>query len=337
VDDDNSPWRTTLIRGIRGSGKTALLSDIRVNLDERNVISVDIVPNEAILENILTQLYRQLPKGILKTMPRLKSINLTRGVSVDFDGDKDRSYFKETFSYQIMEMMDAFMKKGKHIVFLVDEVQKHTEGMRIFISTYQNLIMREYSVSMVMAGLPSAVSKVLNDKILTFLRRAKQIDLNNIELIIIEHEFKKVFANEGSILTDEVVSKAAACTHGYPYLIQLIGYYLWEDMKNGSSVDVLEDVLVKAKAELFQNVHSVVFDDLSNQDRNFVFAMYEDEGVSSVSDIGKRMQKEKNQLSPSRNRLITAKVIKPAGHGLLSFSYPYMKEFLLYKKLELEY
>jgi len=30
-----------------------------------------------------------------------------------------------------MELMDAYMKQGKHIVFLIDEAQKHTDEMRV--------------------------------------------------------------------------------------------------------------------------------------------------------------------------------------------------------------
>ena len=93
--------------------------------------------------------------------------------------------------------------------------------------------------------------------------------------------------------------------------------------------------MFKSKMELFRNVHRLVFSDLSNRDRDFVFAMSEDEGASSVSDIGERMQKKKNFISLYRERLISAGIVKPCGHGLLCFRYPYMREFLLGMKKEL--
>jgi hypothetical protein len=65
--------------------------------------------------------------------------------------------------------------------------------------------------------------------------------------------------------------------------------------------------------------------------------MSDDEGFSSVTDIGERMQKKKNFISLYRERLISTGVIKPCGHGLLCFNYPYMREFLVYKKQELGY
>ena len=334
VDDKNSPWRTTLITGIRGSGKTALLSDIRINLDSRGVIALYVVPNEAVLDSVLVQLYRQLPKSISDALPEFKNISVNLGVSVGFEKDKKTPYFVETFSYQIMEIMDIYMKQEKHIVFLVDEAQKHTEDMRVFISAYQDLVMREYSVSMVMAGLPSVISDVLNDDVLTFLRRAKQVELENVEFMIVEHEFKKVFLNSCTTLTEEMVSKAAAETYGYPYLIQLVGYYLWDYMHGNNSIDMFGEVLFKSKAELFRNVHKLIFADLSNLDREFLFAMSEDEGCSPVSVIGERMKKKKNFISLYRERLISAGVVKPDGHGKLCFNYPYMREFLIYKKQE---
>ena len=337
VDDVNSPWRTTLITGVRGSGKTALLSDIRSNLDHQNAIALYVIPNEALLDSVLSQLHRQLPKSISGAAPELNSISVNLGVSVGLERDKKTPYFTETFSYQIMDLMDVYMKQGKHIVFLVDEAQKHTEDMRILISTYQDLVMREYSVSMVLAGLPLVVSDILNDDVLTFLRRAKQVELENVELMIVEHEFKKIFLGISTNLTQDVVTKAAAGTYGYPYLIQLVGYYLWDEAQCGNNPDVLDEVLFKSKVELFRNVHKLVFSDLSNREREFVFAMSEDEGFSSVSDIGERMQRKKNYMSLYRERLISAGVVKPAGHGLLCFCYPYMREFLLYKKQELGY
>jgi len=335
VEDINSPWRTTLITGVRGSGKTALLSDIRNSLNSRDVIALYVVPNEALLDNVLVQLYRQLPKSISDAIPEFKNISVNLGVAVGFEKDKKVPYFTETFSYQIMELMDACMKHEKHIVFLIDEAQKHTEDMRILISKYQDLVMREYSVSMVIAGLPSVVTDILNDDILTFLRRAKQVELENVETMVVEHEFKKVFLGSDTKLTEEIASKAAIATYGYPYLIQLVGYYLWEEMQESDSIDLFDDVLFKSKTELFRNVHRLIFADLSNRDREFVFAMAEDDESSSVGLIGERMKKEKNFISLYRERLISAGVIKPCGHGLLCFNYPYMREFLHYKKQEL--
>ena len=323
-----------MITGVRGSGKTALLSDIRIKLDSTEVIALYVVPNEVILDSVLVQLYRQLPKSINSVLPEFKGISANVGASVSFEKNRKKPYFTETFSWYIMEIMDICMKEGKHIVFLIDEAQKHTEDMRVFITTYQDLVMREYRVSMVLAGLPSVVSDILNDDVLTFLRRAKQVELENVDLMIVEHEFNRVFSDVHSSLPGDMLTKAARATFGYPYLIQLIGYYLWEDIHGGEDVDILEDVLFKSKTEMYRNVHKLIFSGLSNMDREFLFAMTEDEGSSSVSSIGERLMKKKSYISLYRERLISAGVIRSCGYGTICFNYPYMKDFLLSKKQE---
>ena len=327
IDDENSPWRTTLVTGIRGSGKTALLSDIRINLENSDAVAIYVVPNESILENVLVQLYRQLPKSITGALPELKNFSVNFGVSVGFGKDRDKPYFTETFYYQFLELLDIYKKHKKHIVFLVDEAQKHTAEMRIFVTTYQELIIKEYPVNMVMAGLPSVISDILNDDVLTFLRRAKQVELENVELVIVDYEFKKLFLSVNASLTEETVVKAACATYGYPYLIQLVGYYLWENMP-GDQINILDNVLINSKTELFRNVHKLIYAGLSAQDREFVNAMSEDGDISTVAEIGGRLKMKKNLVSVYRERLISAGVVKSAGHGLLCFNYPYMKEFL---------
>jgi len=84
--------------------------------------------------------------------------------------------------------------------------------------------------------------------------------------------------------------------------------------------------------ELFNNVHQLVYFDLSHKDREFIMAMAEDRSSSKIQNIMARLSKDKGYISRYRERLITSGVIKPVGHGLLAFTYPYMGEFLQKKK-----
>jgi len=115
-------------------------------------------------------------------------------------------------------------------------------------------------------------------------------------------------------------------------LFQLLGYYLWENGKQKIDDEILAQSLIEAKAELFQNVHQLVFTDLSNKDREFAMAMSEDKNYSRIQDIMTRLGKDKGYISRYRERLITSGVIKSVGYGTLAFTYPYMGEFLKRKK-----
>jgi len=331
IDEENSPWRTTLITGIRGSGKTALLNSVHNRLNELDVVVVSVSPDDDFLNDILTQIYNQLPKSKLRLLPKFKDITINMGISIGLERKQEDTPFTNIFRNHLTKMLDLLKKENIHTTFLIDESQKHTSAMRTFISSYQKLIGQGYSVSMVLAGLPAVVSTILNDAILTFLRRAKRVNLENVEISLVNYDYKSVFENSEYNIDIDVLNKAAKFSYGYPYLFQLVGYYLWENAKVFNAEDLLEKTMIQAKAELFRNVHSLVFSDLSYKDKEFVFSMLEDMHQSKFSDIIKRLEKEKSYVSRYRERLISGGVVKSVGHGLLGFTYPYMREFLKIK------
>jgi len=328
IYEENSPWRTTLVTGIRGSGKTALLNSIHNQLSELGCIIVSVSPEDDFLDDILTQVYNQLPKSKPQLIPKVKEIKIGAGVSIGFERNQEDVPFTNIFRNHLTKMLDILRKDNIHTVFLVDESQKHTSAMRTFIATYQKLTGQGYSVSMVLAGLPAVVSSILSDDILTFLRRAKRVELENVDIPLVSYDYRYIFEKSEYSIDIDVINEAANLSCGYPYLFQLVGYYLWENAKVLSGDELFNKTKLQAMSELFRNVHCLVLSDLSYNDREFAFAMLEDEKQSKFSDIMRRLGKEKNYVSRYRERLISSGAVKSVGHGLLDFSYPYMREFL---------
>jgi len=335
ITNKNSPWRSTLLIGVRGSGKTAVLSQIQAKAMDMDIFVVSVSPEDDFLDNVLGQLHKQLSKSKLKGLPRIKSISLNYGVSISFEKSDDTQNFTKTFRYQITEMLEIVKKSGKDVIFLIDESQKHNEDLRTFIGTYQHLIREEYPICLIMAGLPEVVSEILNDSVLTFFRRANQVSLRNVGISLVKQEYKNVFINTNKNLAESVIEDAAESTYGYPYLIQLIGYYLWENINKNYCGDLVTQVLVEAKDRLFRNVHQLVYDKLSPRDKEFLFAMADDNGQSLNKDILVRLGKDKNYVSMYRARLISRGIVISTGYGTLGYAYPYMREFLIEKRNEI--
>lgn len=95
-----------------------------------------------------------------------------------------------------------------------------------------------------MAGLPHAVSGVLNDKVLTFLNRANKVRLGAISVESIRAYYEQTFHAMGISVNKELLEQSAKMTEGLPYLMQLIGYYLTIYSKD--SAIITEEVLNKA-------------------------------------------------------------------------------------------
>ena len=330
MNNINSPWRTTLLTGVRGSGKTAILSDLQMRFKENNEVVVLVTPVEGFLEDILGQVYRQLPKSFASKLPKVTSVNTGLGATFNVGNKKEEPYFTSTFRYQITSMLEEVAKKKIKLIILMDEVQKHSPEMRIFITTYQQLLMEGFEIILVMAGLPNAINDILNDKVLTFFRRSMQIKLDFVDYDLVRHDYQEVFTARYSDLSEQVIEDMVLATKGYPYLIQLIGYYMWESLESKSDEALaFKSTMIKVLSALYTNVHQLIYTELSNGDKKFVAAMAEDPEKTMVSDIEIRLNRNKGYVSRYRARLIILGVVKAVGHGELAFGIPYMREFIL--------
>ena len=332
LNDSNDPNRTTIITGIRGSGKTAILSDIHASLDPKKSAIINVTAREGMLLEILDEFVRNSKgKGWFG-----KGYSGIQGFSVGALGfsvglTKKSENEPHSFRFMLSGLLDELKGKRIKAVFLIDEVHNDTQEMREFAATYQHLVREEYDVALVMAGLPSSVNDVLNDKILTFLRRAHRVELENIDTKAVEIAYEQAFSAAGRSFLGDALREAAKASEGYPYLIQLLGYFLF---KNGSpAIDskLTRQSLELAKIELFRNVHAMLFQELSAKDRAFLFAMAEDDGISDFSSIRERLGVSPGYASKYRSRLLISGLIRSPGHGRLTFAPPYMREYITEK------
>jgi hypothetical protein len=327
IGHPNDPNRTTILTGIRGTGKTAILSDIHALLEEKGCLVVDVTANDGMLRTILDEFGRKAKTLFGKKVSDVKSfsagaIGFSFGVTVE-DDDKARG-----FRYAVSVALDALKHKKIETIFLIDEVHNRTPEMREFAITYQHLIRENYGVSLLMAGLPRSVSDVLNDHVLTFLRRSHRVSLENIDIKVVAIAYENAFSLSGRTLSEETLKYAADVTAGYPYLIQLVGFYLWKTGKKKFGKTDVDHAAILSKIDLFRNVHDLLYRELSVKDREFILAMAMDADESSFSEIRNRMGVTSGYASKYRERLIEAGIIHSTSYGYLAFSPPYMKEYL---------
>lgn len=180
-----------------------------------------------------------------------------------------------------------------------------------------------------MAGLPVALSDLLSDDVLTFLRRATRVVLEDVELAEVETSFARTVLDNGRTMTPEARAEAAAATGGYPFMIQLVGYHVWR-AAHGDAIDLtaVRAGVPAARRRLGATVHETSMADLSEVDRTFLVAMARDDGPSRIADLAQRLGVTAKYASVYRARLLAAGVIEPAGRGRVQFAIPYFREFL---------
>lgn len=82
---------------------------------------------------------------------------------------------------------------------------------------------------MVMAGLPSDVTDLIADERVTFLRRARQQYIGRIEDGEVKLALRRSVEAIGKTIEAEALELAAASIGGFAYMLQLVGYFMWEE------------------------------------------------------------------------------------------------------------
>lgn len=220
------------------------------------------------------------------------------------------------------------------LVITVDEIHAvDREELTQLAAAIQHLIREDQPIALLMAGIPKAVSDLLDEDVSTFLRRADRVDLRDVPIADVRDALQQTFESTGVAIGAEQLDRAAAATGGYPFLIQLVGYHTWRlaNRQPGRAVTdaVLTEALDAARRRLGSTVLAPAVSGLSDVDKTFLLMMADDdEGPSRMADIAARLGESNQYAGVYRRRLIDAAMIQAAGLGRVDFTVPYMREWL---------
>ncbi len=321
--------RCTFFVGQRGMGKTALLLELAERAAKDGFIVARVTAYSGMADEIIELIQRNGAPFITEDNKKIQ------GIEAGAFGFSFGLTFSETvqkqygFRTKLTLLCDKLSEYNLGVLILIDEATT-SEELREVAITYQHLVGEDKNIAIAMAGLPNAVSNVLNDKVLTFLNRASKITLGPISPASIHVYYTNAFEQLGIIADDSLVTKAAEAAQGFPYLMQLIGYYTTQYTKAGQHLDDahLQLAINAARQDMDQNVFRPILMPLSAKDLEFLKAMAMDDGVSSSSDIAKRMNKSNSYIQPYRARLIDAGIIESPRKGELEFAVPYLADYL---------
>jgi hypothetical protein len=229
---------------------------------------------------------------------------------------------------QIEVYLDAVAPRGSGLLVTLDEVHGgRPEDLRTFAVLTQHLIRDDRQFAVAMAGLGSAVSDLLNDRVLTFLRRADRHELSSLAIDDVEDALYATMTENGRTIDEAACRRAAEATGGYPFMVQIVGHQVWRSTRaEHLTMQSVERGLAAARERLRTLVHEPAINDLSDQDRAFIAAMAADDGDSRVADIAQRMGKGPQYVNTYRSRLIASGVVESPSRGRLRFAVPHLRD-----------
>lgn len=326
-----APGRIMLITGARGTGKTVMLTVLGDKARAHKWDVIEETASDGLCERLVSELCSK--DSLIDKLTFAPSITIA-GASVSLgEAELSPKRMPETLRKAMSARLDALEKRDAGLMISIDETQAASRTDLIAIATaIQHQIREKRNVSIVFAGLPQMISDLFDDEVITFLRRARTNVLANVPIDEVKESFAQTFEDSGMSLDTSLVEKAAVATAGYPYMIQLVGYYIWDaaDARE-STVISKEDVdegIREARVDLDNAVCVPELHGLSKNDKAYLEAMAVSDGPSGTSEVAKRMGRSAKYAATYRKRLLDAYVIRQTDRGEVDFAVPFLREYL---------
>lgn len=341
-----APGRIMLITGQRGYGKTVLLTELRKIAQAQQWQTISETASEGLVERLL---------NTLATLSSQESqFDATFSPSVNIAGVGSLSIGQARVSSQqapltlrealLNVIENKHIKKGKGLLITIDETQAIAHDDLVALATaVQHVITTideqpgddtsKKGIAIVFAGLPSMVNELTHNRVTTFLRRALHKELHAIAIPDIKNAYIETITDSGMSISQECALKAAKESAGYPYMIQLIGYYMWQAAHTDRETTITErhlqiglnDALIAFDDAVCEPVlHELTASEIALLE---TIAAQPQEDVT-MADLITATGKSRSWVNKYRAQLLARNIIESPERGVVRISVPHLRSYL---------
>lgn len=333
-----APGLVTLYVGMRGTGKTVMLNEVEDLARTRGWVVISETATDGLVDRLVGD---QLPRAMRDVGMTDEDLKMTGvgafGLSARWE-HKDGPVIQPSLRSLMVDLAMFQEQRGAGLLITVDEIHAGSDrDLRELATSVQHGIREGRWISFVAAGLPAAVKGLINDDVITFLRRADRHDIGHIDPLSVEKAIKIPIEDAGRSIGPKALQMAADATGGYGFMIQLVGYYLWEvSTADTIGADDVDQAVELAEHRVGSLMIEPTLDDLSPTGRRYLMAMSQDDGVSSTRDIAERLGIPMKQAGVYRDRLIASGIISAPGRGIIDIEVPYLRSYMRAHPIELD-
>ncbi len=310
------PHRATWLRGRRGAGKTVLLNEVQDLAAGAGwaVIQEDGQSPGSLWKRVAQRIQREV---IGAQSRRVRSGGVSTplgGVSLELsDPEQVETTLRDVISAAVDEP-DA----PNGLLITIDEIHTASRDEAGYVgNAAQHLVRQDRPVALIVAGLPQDP-----DDRATFLGRCTKPELEELSADAVRQGLLATAADAGGSWTGRALDLAVTASAGYPYMMQLIGYWSWDQSGDGRiGVQNVFDALPRCDHELAGAISGLEVR-LTPVQSKFLLAMSVDDGPTRTRDIARRLERSPQYVSKYRLQLIKAGVIEDIAHGIVDFTIP---------------
>ncbi len=301
---ENPVSQTFLIEGIRGSGKTVLMTTVAAKLGaNKDWAVINLNPAMDLISSLALRL-----NDACGTAPEL----LSKGFNVSAAGfGLGINPAEKTTDYigLIDKCFKKIIKTKKKVLITIDEVI-NDDNMKIFASQFQIMVRQDYPVFLIMTGLHENIFEIQNNPSLTFLLRSPKIVTGPLSIVQIIQQYEDIFK-----IDEQKAEELAGLTYGYAFAFQALGVAYWNHGKEG-----MKAVLAEYDGLLDDFVYKKIWSSLSGRERDIVRAIGGAE--TKTGDILKNLSMTASTFSKYRDLLIDKGIIISEKYGHVSLALP---------------
>lgn len=343
--------RGLLLVGLRGVGKTVLLTRISQETEARNfvVVSIETPENRSLpallipaLRTALLKLNRMsaagdLGKRALRVLGgfvgamKVKYQDIEFGLDLGSEpGVADSGDLEHDLVALFTEVGRAAKEKQTAFGLLIDEIQYIKEAeFAALIMALHKCTQNQLPVMLIGAGLPQLVGQAGRAK--SYAERLFEYpQIGPLSKEATREALLAPAAKLGVEYEEAAIEEIYQQTQGYPYFLQEWGKYSWQCAEHSPILrsDVLSATDL-AVAALDTSFFRVRFDRLTPSEKRYLRAMAEIGATSQRSgDISSLLKREVQSVAPVRASLIAKGMIYSPSHGENSFTVPLFDGYL---------
>lgn len=343
--------RSLILNGLRGVGKTVLLSRIETDAEARGFACVKVeAPEDRSLPALLTPALRvallRLDRG-----KRMRA-NLARAgralagfakalkvkyrdieVSTDFEPERglaDSGDLDTDLTDLLASVGTAAREYRTGVVLFIDELQYvHEDQLAALIRALHSASQRQLPMTMLAAGLPQLIGQMGRAK--SYAERLFEfVPIDRLDDRAARAALAVPAEKEGVAFAPEAIAEILRHTMGYPYFLQEWGRHAWNVAQTSpiSRADARRATIL-ALAELDAGFFRVRFDRLTPTEKRYLGAMAGlGPGPHRSGDIAERLGKSVTSVAPVRSELIAKGMIYSPAHGDTAFTVPLFDGFM---------
>lgn len=302
-----------MITGVRGSGKTVMMTEIAGELKKMEEwIVVELNSTRDLLQSLAAKLY-SLPDMYAHFVQAKLDFSLL-GIGISLENATPITDIESAVELMLAELQ----RRRKKLLVTIDEIT-NCESVKVFAASFQIFLRQGYPLFLLMTGLYDNIYNLQNEDSLTFLYRAPKMILEPLNYTAVRKQYMDIFE-----LDMEAAGEMTGLTKCYPFAFQVLGYLYWENRETKT----IEEILPEYDQYLEEYVYSKIWSELSERDKKIVIVMSES-GETKVKNIRESIGMKSELFSVYRDRLKRKGVLDTRTYGEVSFALPRFAEFAL--------